>query len=170
VDDFVFPCEELAYAIRSLIRAFGDIDYFGEDDGLYERLHAAERHNGQVYGMIGASTADWRGLKVPRRVNDAAHVVWASEGRTLFFGADCWRGAVFRAAVRANADPEWADGFAATVEAAKALGGQKAVLGFLLTEFPPLETPEDRRRRYEEERERQEYLLFWGSTAQGGGA
>ena len=73
-----------------------------------------------------------------------------------------------RLAVRANADPGWADGFAAAVEAAKALGGQKAVLDFLLAEFPPLETPEDRRRRYEEERERQEHFRLERAFAQEG--
>jgi hypothetical protein len=165
VADYVFPCDDLKYAIKSLIKAFPEIDYFN-DENLYERMHVVERHIGQVHGMVGASTADWCGLKVPRHVNDAAFVVWRGEGRTTHFGADCWKSAVFRAAVRANADPAWADGFAAAVEAAKALGGQKAVLDFLLAEFPPLTTPEGRRERYEEERVRQEHLLFERALAQ----
>jgi hypothetical protein len=164
-EDLVFPCEELAYAIRSMTKTIPEIGYFGDED-LYERMHAVERRVGQVHRMVGARDGSWYGLKVPRHVNEAARTVYQQEGRTLYFGAESWRSPVFRAAVRANADPDWAHGFVEAAAAARALGGSEAELAFVHAEFPAFETAEDRVRRWKDERVAKEREMFEAALAQ----
>lgn len=162
-EDLVFPCEGLAHAIRALLEDV-EIDFYDED--LYQRMHARKRHNGQVLAMVGARNGNWYGLKVPKLVNEAASLVWRLDGRRYFFGDESWRAPAFRAAVRANADPDWAMGFLGAVVAARALGGPEAELAFVHAEFPPFETAEDRRRRWEDERLAKERELFNSAFAQ----
>lgn len=77
-----------------------------------------------------------------------------------------WAAPAFRAAVRVNADPEWARDFEERLDAAYALGGADASRDVLRAEFPPLESLEDRQQRWEDERARQEHLLFEWAFAQ----
>ena len=161
--EWVFPGDALKYAIESLCKLAQDEEQ--EIETAYEDVVAIEhmallrsRRWGQVLAAIGGRMNVHGYVEVQKHVAEAAYL--AAAHPHVRFERDSWAAPAFRAAVRANADLAWASDFEIRLDAAYALGGSEATRDFLRAEFPPLETPEDRRRRYEEERERQEHLLF----------
>lgn len=163
MDEWVFPGDALKYAIESLCKLTQDEEH--EINAAHEYVVAIEhlallraRRWGQALAVVGGKMGAHGYVMVRKHVADAACL--AAAHPHVRFGQDSWAAPAFRAAVRANADPEWAGDFKVRLDATYALGGSEATRDFLRSEFPPLTSPEDRRQRWEDERVRQEHLLF----------
>jgi pimeloyl-ACP methyl ester carboxylesterase len=145
--DFCGPLTDIV--VRVVRYSPSNIDEVGDNDAR----HAEEtRRKYQVSSAVGGQYTQHGGVEYPAHVRRAVYVAAWHPEQGHYYAGDAWREPVFRAAVRACADPGWADRFAASLAAATRLGGPGAVRDVLLAELPPFETADDRRRRAEEER------------------